>query len=135
MEICALTIYGEARGEPIHGQIAVGCVIRNRVIRRKKTYVDICLQPLQFSCWNKNDPNRVVLEEFAELMLKGQEIKQPFLNQAIWIAQGIVNELLMDNTKGADHYLTNKLYSSVHNSHWSKKLNMTVLINNHIFLT
>jgi hypothetical protein len=54
--ILALTLYGEARGEPIEGIIAVGCVIRNRVNDTKKrwpnTYRGVCLQPWQFSALN-----------------------------------------------------------------------------------
>ena len=29
--VLGLTLYGEARGEPIEGQIAVACCIKNRV--------------------------------------------------------------------------------------------------------
>lgn len=138
IETVALTIFGEARGEPIQGQIAVGCVIRNRVNKRKKTYQEICLAPLQFSCWNKDDPNRPVLEEWAQKLIFGEEIKQAFLNQAIWIAQGIVNERIIDNTRNSDHYLTNELYAqklASPSAHWAKNLNMKTIIGRHTFLS
>jgi len=119
-EVLALTIYGESRGEPIQGQIAVACVIRNRVARRNKTYEEI--------------PNLPVLKEFGDKMKLGEPIDNIFINQAIWVAKGIIQDHILDNTRGADHYLTNALYSSG-NVQWAKKLTMTRLIGNHTFLT
>lgn len=60
----AKTIYGEARGESIETMFAVGWVIRNRLQsgRHGKTYKDVVLQPKQFSCWNKSDPNYKVIK-------------------------------------------------------------------------
>ena len=60
----AKTIYGEARGENIETMFAVGWVIRNRLKsgRHGNTYKDVVLQPKQFSCWNKNDPNFKVIK-------------------------------------------------------------------------
>ena len=133
-EVLALTIYGESRGEPIQGQIAVACVIRNRVARRNKTYEEICLAPKQFSCWNEDDPNLPVLKEFGDKMKLGEPIDNIFINKAIWVAKGIIQDHILDNTRGADHYLTNALYSSG-NVQWAKKLTMTRLIGNHTFLT
>lgn len=61
MEILAKTIFGEARGEPQEGQIAVACCVLNRYKSNKwfssSTIAGVCLKPWQFSCWNKNDPN------------------------------------------------------------------------------
>ena len=56
--LLAMVIWGEARGCSFSEQIDVGNIIRNRVIKNKKSYHDIILQPYQFSCFNKNDPNR-----------------------------------------------------------------------------
>ena len=51
----ALTLYAEARGEPIEGRIAVANVIRNRVRLQKARYgfspKQVCLKAHQFSCW------------------------------------------------------------------------------------
>lgn len=60
----AKTIYGEARGESVETMLAVGWVIRNRLQLRRygKTYKDVVLQPKQFSCWNKDDPNYGVIK-------------------------------------------------------------------------
>lgn len=63
----ARTLYGEARGEPREGIEAVANVILNRVMSRRypNTVAKVCLQRLQFSCWNDNDPNRKII---AKLM-------------------------------------------------------------------
>ena len=60
IELVGLTLYGEARGEPIEGIVAVGCVIRNRV-KFEGSFYAVCLKPRQFSCWNQDDPNYSVL--------------------------------------------------------------------------
>ena len=66
----AKTIYGEARGENIETMLSIGWVIRNRLKsgRHGNTYKDVVLQPKQFSCWNKNDPNYRVIKG----MIKGR---------------------------------------------------------------
>lgn len=56
--LLALCIWREARGEPLAGKFAVGCVIRNRVrdARWPSSYRDVILQKLQFSSFNRSDP-------------------------------------------------------------------------------
>lgn len=109
--IVGLTVYGEARGEPIEGQVAVGCVIRNRLHDTKKRYGtryrDVCLKKMQFSCFNPSDtdPNfRAVLRAAQTLLEKGTP--DDALEQAAWVALGIHQHALTDNTKGANHYHT-----------------------------
>jgi spore germination cell wall hydrolase CwlJ-like protein len=57
--LAAITIWQEARGEPVAGKIAVGEVIRNRMRRYNRTVAEVVLAPLQFSGFNTKDPNRV----------------------------------------------------------------------------
>ena len=114
IDILALTILGEARGEMVEGQIAVGCVIRNRLHThpsKYKTYKDVCLESKQFSCWNENDPNRKFLLNIGESMLN-EEINDPLIRQAIWIARGITDWYIIDNTKGSEFYMTRKLFDT-----------------------
>lgn len=61
----ARTLYGEARGEPREGIQAVANVILNRVMsdRYPNTVAKVCLQRLQFSCWNNNDPNKRIISK------------------------------------------------------------------------
>src|SRR5580692_230435 len=109
VEVLALTIYGEARGESIEGQIAVGCVARNRLIVGEE-YKDVCLEDKQFSCWNRDDPNRSVLDELGQKLFNGEDINDPILKQCMWIAEGVMNKELMDITGGAKNYMTTELY-------------------------
>lgn len=55
----ALCVWREARGEPMLGKLLVAQVIENRVSdsRWPDTYIGVITQPLQFSAFNKNDPN------------------------------------------------------------------------------
>ncbi|ROM79306.1 hypothetical protein BK654_08030 [Pseudomonas brassicacearum] len=61
-DILARTLWGEAPGESLAGQIAVAWTIRNRVEDDKaklwwgEGYAGVCLKPYQFICWNQNDP-------------------------------------------------------------------------------
>jgi N-acetylmuramoyl-L-alanine amidase len=56
------TVWGEARGEDILGQIAVAWVIRNRHDYhprwRAHGLYTICTAQNQFACWNLDDVNR-----------------------------------------------------------------------------
>lgn len=52
----AATVYHEARGEPIEGQIAVAHVILNRALKRGLTVQEVVFQRKQFSCYNKEKP-------------------------------------------------------------------------------
>lgn len=110
----ALTIYGEARGEPVEGKIAVGCVVRNRVAHPKRfafTYRDVCLQRAAFSCWWTfgGRENYALIRRLAETWIAGgtQDLSGPdlaTLHECVYIAEGIVGGQLRDRTGGANHY-------------------------------
>lgn len=131
-EILGLTIIGEARGESIAGQVAVGCVIRNRLRANHKNYHEVCLSPRQFSCWNENDPNRVVLMELAGRLVSGDKITDPYLKQCIYIASGIQSWDIMDNTAGATNYMTRDLFDS-NTVSWTKNATNMSIEGHHIF--
>jgi spore germination cell wall hydrolase CwlJ-like protein len=135
-EILALTIYGESRGERIEGQIAVGCVIRNRLLLSPKVYQsyhDVCLAKLQFSCWNEDDPNRPVLLELANTMILGQYTADRVLKQCLWIAKGIEDWSILDNVNSSTHYLTTDLFDNKRPS-WARVIRSNpVDIGHHVF--
>lgn len=58
----SLCIYREARGESRRGKELVADVIKNRVMdhRWPDTYTGVITQKLQFSSFNRNDPNAAV---------------------------------------------------------------------------
>ena len=57
-EVAVKTIAYEASNQPLEAQIAVGIVIRNRMIERCKTSRQVCLEPYQFSCWKNGKPTQ-----------------------------------------------------------------------------
>jgi hypothetical protein len=126
-------VYLEARGEPVGGQIAVGCAVRNRVkVNKNNTYFSIITAENQFSCLNSNSPEHGLAVEIIQNLLSG---KQPedltgVFQQCRWIGQGIVSSILLDETKGATFYYNPKLC----NPSWAKTMIVTIAIGNHIFL-
>lgn len=132
-ETLYLTIIGEARGEPIEGQVAVGCVIRNRVTDTN-TYKQACLAPKQFSCWNRNDPNFPLLMELGEGALNSNPIKDPYLKQCIYVAQGIYEGRIMDSVHGAKNYMTTKLFLGPEKPKWAVAAKIVNEKGSHVFL-
>ena len=128
IEIFAKTLFGEARGEKLTGIEAVANVILNRVKHAQKigsywwgkTIEEVCLKPFQFSCWNKNDPNRALLFE---------DLSQNKIYQMCErIARRAVAGLLSDNTKGATHYHTLNT-----NPYWARSAVPSAEIGHHLF--
>jgi len=56
--ILRMLCWGEARGESPLGKLAVLWVVHNRAMKTDSTLKAEALRPLQFSCFNANDPNR-----------------------------------------------------------------------------
>lgn len=135
--ILACTLIGEARGEPIEGIVAVASVIRNRVQLKwqgRKTYYDVCISPLQFSCWNPDDPNYVLITELLKALNDGKELSDIYFRQCMVVADAIVNWNFRDNTNGATNYLTTILLNSIACPRWAKGLKVTAVRGNHSFL-
>ena len=117
-EIVAITILAEARGEGKRGMYAVACVISTRTKERGKTGAQVCVQPWQFSCWNKNDPQRSHLRKLLQHKLA------PY---AIELARNI-DKLQLQFVKYANHYHTKRV-----KPYWSKGKRPVVTIGNHLF--
>lgn len=105
-QVVAMTIWAEARAEPIEGEIAVGCVIRNRLLRPARfadTWKGVCLAKWQFSCWipQGGEANYRGLMARCEACLKGL---LPWPAQDRWIAEGIISGAIEDRVAKANHY-------------------------------
>ena len=97
-DLMARTIYGEARGETDAHMACIAWVIRNRAAKGGwwgDTPAHVCLCRAQFSCWNKLDPNRLVIADFT--------IAHPSYRKALRIAGEVMDEK-GDPTLGATHY-------------------------------
>lgn len=144
VEALALTMYGEARGDAVQGwssveeRIAVGCVVRNRTRTPKRwgdTLKATCLQRVQFSCWNASDPNRARLIAFGYRLVTGQPVQDALVEETLYLAAGIADGVLRDQTIGADHYLTTALFRSAKRPAWVSGLRFTREIGSHVFFT
>jgi len=103
----ALTMWREARGEGEEGMLAVGWVVKNRALQSPKYHwspfvSEVCTQPYQFSCFNKNDPN------VTKWPVRGVGNEW---DKAVRIAAGILEGRLKDPTEGCNHYLAKYLDS------------------------
>ncbi|MGL5879315.1 MAG: cell wall hydrolase, partial [Xenococcaceae cyanobacterium] len=84
--------------------------------------IEVCLKPYQFSCWNKNDPNRNKIE-----ILNAKN--NPLFQKCINIASDVLKGKIPDPTKGANHYHAD----SIKVPHWVNPDKVTVAIDNHRF--
>ena len=123
----ARTIWGEARGEGAVGMQAVACVIMNRLkvspARWGASIKDVCLQHLQFSCWNENDPNRD--------KLLSVNASDPAFLIALDIADEACNDGLQDITNGATSYYSAWMEIP---PYWAKGVSPCATIGHHDFL-
>lgn len=116
LEICARTIWGEARGETPEGQRAVMHVLLNRLATgRWKTLAAVCLASKQFSCWNDSDPNRIKMCEASD--------------KDLWAAFAIVDNPGDDLTFGAEYYYT----LAIKPPPWAADMQRCGIIGKHVF--
>ena len=123
-DVVAMTILGEARGEGQAGMYAVACVIAQRSIEWKRngktiTPKQVCLQDWQFSCWNKNDPNRKKLPTLLKTHQHAAYAKMLAVN---------IKNLQRSYVGNADHYC----HINTHNK-WTRKGKTIKVIGKHKF--
>ncbi len=107
------TLWGECRGEPWIGQVAVACVIRNRKQSDRwwpDTYQAVVTQRKQFSCWNGTEPTLVL---------------GPMSEQLKHIAEGIFENLIPDITHGANHYIN--AFAAPREPSWAQRTKQVTL--------
>jgi spore germination cell wall hydrolase CwlJ-like protein len=131
IEIMAKTIYGEARGEyrlpngGVNSLVAIGNVIMNRAKRSNGSIATECLRPYQFSCWNKGDPNRTVIERVCS--------PDAIYEKCFTIAsQLLCGDLQTDVTNGATHYYSAHMRSP---PYWAINKQPVAVIGNHVFFS
>lgn len=102
-----LTVWGEARGEPIEGKIAVAAVMRNRLVagyRGAKSYVDVCTAHAQFSAWTDEAAQMQAEQDVLSGDPSLEHHADPVLRLCWEIARATIAGLLPDPTHGSNHY-------------------------------
>ena len=136
--IVALTLLGEARGEGVDGMYAVGCVVQQRAIDRKKRPATVCLQPKQFSCWNGvgireaerkwfkvGDKATLYARELAREIVAGKALER---EKSVGLANHFhAKWVIKENEEGEKEKVLMEL------PYWAKDQNATKTIGNHIF--
>ena len=123
----ARTIWAEARGESLEGQLAVASVIRNRADSPVTWWgvdlLTVCLKPWQFSCFNDyttaDNPSAGVRQFMDGLYSEPQHQH---------LAAGVVGDWILDTTGLATHYHTLAVSPS-----WMAELTETCRIGQHVF--
>ena len=133
-EKCLATmIYGEARGEPQIGQVAVAYTAVNRAVDR--TVCDVVLAPKQYSIFNDNPALKT-----AALSLYIEPKHKNIIDAEAWpraveVAQAVMRKKVPDPTKGATHYLAPEAMEALRYEYpeWSKEFRLTAVIYGHKF--
>ena len=133
IDILALTLWGEARSEPIEGRIAIACVVRNRLQtgRWGSSYKAVCLARRQFSCWNPGtDSNHLQLMTLVKKVQTGPRPTYPVLSECYWVADGVEQGIVRDRVQGALHYHADTMspYPS-----WATSGHLVVHLGHHLF--
>lgn len=126
LDTLARTLWGEARGEPDKGLIAVAWVIQNRANKPSwwgSSIETVCLKPKQFSCWNKGDPNYPYLMGLKAIPARDYVR----MHEA---ATSVVGGHIADPTYGATHYHAKSMRNY---PAWTKGATMTIVIGGHVF--
>lgn len=140
LNVLSLTIWGEARGEAIDGQAAVGCVVRNRLTQRPArfgaSYSAVCLAPDQFSCWIQagGAANAQAVMAMAQAIENAQTIKDAIYRQCRWLASGIIVGEVLDLTRGSTHYVTSALYNNPAAPAWVKDSPVLARIGSQVYM-
>ena len=119
-----LTLIGEARGESYLGKVAVAEVIRNRMTRKflsDGTVVGTVLKPYQFSCWNTNDGNRLVIAR--------TDLATPAYRECL---RAWEESLTTISTQGAVAYLNPAILPQLPS--WYDETKVTLKEGHHVFL-
>ena len=81
------------------------------------------VEPMQFSCWNSNDPNKPIIEAANRGL-------NPVFDQCFAFAEQVANGQLDDNTGGATHYYS----ETIARPKWAKPpAKQTTQIGSHLF--
>ena len=119
--LTALCAWREARGESEEGIRGVLHVIHNRGKKSSwwgSGHVGCILKPLQFSCFNRDDPNAT----------KFPDDGNPLFRRILELTANVLVGQDEDLTGGATHYHEQNVFPD-----WAAKLKRTATIGHHFF--
>jgi spore germination cell wall hydrolase CwlJ-like protein len=133
-EKCLATmVYGEARGEPHIGQVAVAYTAVNRA--RNRSVCDVVLAPKQYSIFNDNPALRA-----AAMSLDVEPKHKNYVDQQAWpkavaVAKAVLQRKVPDPTKGSTHYLAPAAMEALGFTYpkWSEQYTLVTVIAGHKF--
>lgn len=127
----ATMVYGEARGEPELGQVAVAYTAINRATN--STVCDVVLAPKQYSIFNDN-PALVAIAKNPRIDPKhAGQVDVESWKLAIKVARLVIRKKVQDPTQGATHYVAYESLTYIPN--WTLVFKQTAQIGNHTFFT
>jgi spore germination cell wall hydrolase CwlJ-like protein len=129
----ATMIYGEARSEPVRGQVAVAYTAINRAVN--KSVCQVVLAPMQYSIFNNNPELRAIALSPVLEPTQHNTIDEDSWDQAMQTARLVIKSKIADPTGGATHYIADKVMKlkGYRYPKWSKQFTQVADINNHRF--
>ena len=123
----ALNIYFEARSEDLLGKVAVGSVVMNRIAHER--FPDSACEVVYQAEYHSGTLVRHRCQ-FSWFCDGKSDIPTDSLTwtESLWLADRILDNLYPDFTEGALWYHADSV-----TPYWSKQLNRTVTIDNHLF--
>jgi spore germination cell wall hydrolase CwlJ-like protein len=113
--LLALTVLGEAEGEPYAGKLAVAHVIVNRMRKHVAGVADTVLAPWQFSCWNPGDHRKAFLLDV--IAKEAKNVLPGVWEECVQAAERAMHEPEADPTAGATHYVVVNLWNCDDTNH------------------
>jgi spore germination cell wall hydrolase CwlJ-like protein len=129
----ATMIYGEARGEPRNGKIAVAYSAVNRAV--KKSVCDVVLAPMQYSIFNNNPALRAAAKSPYIEPRQKNTIDNESWARSVDVAQMVLAGKVADPTDGATHYIADQVMRAKGYKYprWSRQYTQVAEIGGHRF--
>jgi spore germination cell wall hydrolase CwlJ-like protein len=129
----ATMVYGEARGEPLDGKIAVAYSAVNRAT--KKSVCDVVLAPKQYSIFNNNPALKAAATSLHIEPRQKNKIDNESWERSVEVAKLVLAGKVSDPTDGATHYIADKVMKSkgYRYPRWSKQYTQVAEIGGHRF--
>lgn len=124
--VVAMTVLGEAEGEPWAGKMIVAETFVNRSNASRKTLKDTCLAPNQYACWNGEERQRKLIARAAEL----ERINSQAWKDCKELAKCICQPGYTPSTSATHYYAPAKMDKP---PWWADKMKLVAIVAGHKF--